>query len=174
MKICIVSDSHDDGRSLARCLSVAKTEGAAVAVHCGDIIGTNTLRASLAVGLPLHAIHGNNLGDPGSLCRLAAKSEGLLTYHGQDATLVLGGRRVFVVHYPHYGEGIALTGDFDLVCCGHSHEPLVKQIRHIKNGGHCWLVNPGTTAGLGAPAATWIMGDLDSMQFEIRKVPSPA
>ena len=172
MKICIVSDSHDDGCSLARCLAVAKAEGASVAVHCGDIIGTNTLRASLAVGLPLHAIHGNNLGDPGSLCRLAGKSEGLLTYYGQDASISLGGRRLFLVHYPHYGEAMALTGDYDVVCCGHSHVPLVKNVRHLRDG-HCWLVNPGTTAGLGAPSATWIMGDLTTLQFEIRQVPVP-
>jgi hypothetical protein len=173
MKICIVSDSHDRGAPLARCLEAAKAEGATVAVHCGDIIGTNTLKAAIGVGLPLHAIHGNNLGDPGSLCRLAAKSDGVLNYHGQDAALVLGGRRLFIVHYPHYGRAMALTGDYDLVCCGHSHEPEAHVLDTI-SGGRCWLVNPGTTAGLGVPRATWIMGDLASMQFEIRDVPADA
>lgn len=170
MKICVVSDSHDNGQSLARCLTAAKAEGATVAIHCGDIIGTNTLKAALAVGLPLHAIHGNNLGDPGSLCRLAGKSNGLLMYHGQDAVLELGGRRVFMVHYPHYGQAMALTGDYDLVCCGHSHDPVVHEIMNIR-GELCWLINPGSTAGLGVPKATWIMGDLDAMHFEIRDVP---
>ena len=37
--------------------------------------------------------------------------------------------------------------------------------------GKTWLVNPGTVAGLGAPASTWILGDLDSLQFAIRAVP---
>jgi len=172
MKICVVSDSHDNGQSLARCLIAAKAEGAAVAVHCGDVIGTNTLKASLAVGLPLHVIHGNNLGDPGSICRLSAKSNGLLTYHGQDASLTLAGRRTFVVHYPHYGRAMALTGDYDVVFCGHSHEPEVQELTHI-GGGRCWLVNPGTTAGLGAPRATWVMGDLETLSFQIRDVPPP-
>lgn len=170
MKICIVSDSHDDGASLARCLDAAKALGAAAAIHCGDIIGTNTLRAALRVGMPLHAIHGNNLGDPGSLCRLSAKSDGLLTYHGQDASLQLYGRRVFVVHYPHYGRAMALTGDYDLVCCGHSHEAMIAPEKNIA-GGTTWLVNPGTTAGLGVAAATWILGDLATMLFEIHQVP---
>ncbi|HJW23333.1 MAG TPA: metallophosphoesterase family protein [Rhodocyclaceae bacterium] len=169
MRICIVSDSHDDGASLARCISSARSAGAVAAIHCGDVIGTNTLRAAMAVGLPLHVIHGNNLGDPGSLHRLAAKSEGLLTYHGQDATLTLHGRRIFVVHYPHYGRGMALTGDYDLVCCGHSHEPFVSRESNVR-GGTTWLVNPGTTAGLGAPAATWILADLSAMLFEIHPV----
>lgn len=170
MKICVVSDSHDRGESLARCLATAKAEGAEVAVHCGDVIGTNTLRAALKVGLPIHVIHGNNLGDPGSLARLAAKSEGRLIYYGQDADLELGGHRIFMVHYPHYGRAMALTGDYDVVFCGHSHEPEIKPLTHAA-GGTCWLVNPGTTAGLGAPRATWIMGDLTSLRFEIRDVP---
>jgi putative phosphoesterase len=173
MKICIVSDSHDDGGSLARSLAAAKALGATAAIHCGDIIGTNTLRAALRVGVPLHAIHGNNLGDPVSLCRLAAKSDGLLTYHGQDASLQLNGRRIFVVHYPHYGRAMALTGDYDLVCCGHSHEAMIAPEKNIA-GGTTWLVNPGTTAGLGAPAATWILGDLATMLFEIHQVPTGA
>lgn len=170
MKICIVSDSHDRGDSLARCLAAARAEGATAAIHCGDVIGTNTLRAALKVGLPLHVIHGNNLGDPVSLCRLAARSDGLLTYYGQDATLTLHDRRIFVVHYPNYGHAMALTGDFDLVCCGHSHEPQAALTANIR-GGATWLVNPGTTAGLGAASATWILGDLASLSFAIRDVP---
>ena len=170
MKICILSDSHDDGDSLARCVAAAKTEGAEMVIHCGDIIGTNTVRSALKIGLPLHVVHGNNLGDPVALSRLAAKSAGLLQYDGQDATLMLHGRRIFVVHYPHYGEAMALTGDFDLVCCGHSHEALLSQVKNV-GGGTTSIVNPGTTAGLGAPA-TWVFGDLATMSFEIRPVPA--
>jgi putative phosphoesterase len=173
MKICIVSDSHDRADSLARCIETSKAEGAQVTVHCGDVIGTNTLRAALKAGLRMHVIHGNNIGDAASLCRLSAKSEGQLTYHGPDAAFELSGRRIFMVHYPHYGYAMALTGDYDAVFCGHSHEPEVREITTIK-GGRCWLVNPGTTAGLGAPRSTWVMGDLERMFFEIRDVPAPA
>ena len=37
-------------------------------------------------------------------------------------------------------------------------------------GGHTWLVNPGTVAGLGAPA-TWILADFETLAFEIRATP---
>ncbi|MDO8932532.1 MAG: metallophosphoesterase family protein [Rhodocyclaceae bacterium] len=167
MKICIVSDSHDRGPILAEAIAAAQAEGAQAVIHCGDLIGVNTVKASLKLGLPLHVIHGNNLGDLVALARVACNSDGLLNYHGRDATLQMGGRRIFVTHYPHYGHGMACTGDYDLVCCGHSHEPVVTQQANIK-GGQTWLVNPGTVAGLGAPAATWIFGDLAAMTFEIR------
>jgi putative phosphoesterase len=170
MKICIVSDSHDRGPLLARAIEAAKAEGAQAVIHCGDVIGGNTLRASIKLGLPLHVVHGNNLGDPVAIARMACHSDGLLNYHGHDAMITLGHRRIFVTHYPHYGHAMACTGDYDLVCCGHSHEPEVRQQANIK-GGSTWLVNPGTVAGLGAPAATWIFGDLATMSFDIRPTP---
>lgn len=163
MKICIVSDSHDRADALAAAVLRAKEEGAGAVIHCGDVIGTQTLRGALSVGLPLHVIHGNNLGDPVSLSRWARESNGLLQYHGADARLELGGRRIFVVHYPEYGYAMACTGNWDLVCCGHSHVAGVEEVANVK-GARTWLVNPGTVAGLAAPS-TWVLGDLAAMRF---------
>ncbi len=165
MKICIVSDSHDRADALAQAVREAKARGAAAVVHCGDVIGTQTLRGAMAVGLPFHVIHGNNLGDTVSLSRWARESDGQLNYHGPDARLELGERRIFVVHYPEYGYAMACTGEWDLVCCGHSHAAGVEQVANVK-GGKTWLVNPGTVAGLAAPA-TWALGDLAAMRFEV-------
>lgn len=102
--------------------------------------------------------------------KMMAKSDGLLTYHGQDAELELGDRRIFATHFPHYGRGMACTGDYDLVCCGHSHVAEVIRQHNIK-GGQTFLVNPGSVSGIGAPnikeSFTWILGDLADMSFEI-------
>jgi hypothetical protein len=165
VKICIVSDSHDRADPLARAVEDAREAGAEAVIHCGDLIGTQTLRGALAAGLPLHLIHGNNIGDQISLARWVRERNGQLQYHGQDARLELAGRKVFAVHYPEYGHAMACTGDWDLVCCGHSHAAGVEQVRNVK-GGSTWLVNPGTVAGLAAPA-TWILGDLAAMRFEL-------
>ena len=164
MKICIVSDSHDRADALARAVAQGKERGAELVIHCGDVIGTQTLRGAMALGVPLHVIHGNNLGDPVSLARWARESAGQLSYHGADARLALAGRRVFVVHYPEYGYGMACTGEWDLVCCGHSHKIGAERVANVK-GASTWLVNPGTVAGLSAPA-TWMLGDLAAMRFD--------
>lgn len=169
MKVCIVSDSHDRADALALAVASAKDEGAAAVIHCGDLIGTQTVRPAMAAGLPMHLIHGNNLGDPVSLSRLARESGGQVHYHGADARLELGGRRIFIVHYPEYGYAMACTGDWDLVCCGHSHQAAVERVANVK-GGATWLVNPGTVAGLAAPA-TWTLGDLASMRFDTHELP---
>jgi putative phosphoesterase len=165
VKICIVSDSHDRADPLAQAVAEGKAHGAEAVIHCGDLIGTQTLRGALASGLPLHLIHGNNIGDQVSLARWVRERNGQLQYHGPDARLALAGKKVFAVHYPEYGYAMACTGDWDLVCCGHSHAAAVEQVRNVK-GGSTWLVNPGTVAGLAAPA-TWILGDLAAMRFEL-------
>ena len=171
MNVCIVSDSHDRADALAQAVREAKARGAEAVLHCGDLIGAQSLKPALAVGLPVHLIHGNNVGDPQALHRLVRASDGRLHYHGADARIELGGRRIFLVHYDDYGHAMACTGDWDLVCCGHSHRAEVRSVMNVK-GAATWLVNPGTVAGLAAPS-TWVMGDLAAMRFELQELGSP-
>lgn len=170
MKICIVSDSHDRADALAQAVQEAKGQGAEAVVHCGDVIGAQTLRPTIALGLPMHVIHGNNVGDQMMLHQLSRRSDGVFHYHGADAQLDLGGCKVFLVHYPDYAYAMACTGDWDLVCCGHSHQAEVRRVPNVK-GGETWLVNPGTVAGLAAPR-TWALGDLATMRFDVRVLAS--
>lgn len=172
MKLCIVSDSHDSSPMLAAAVERARGAGAEAVLHCGDLIGPNTLRAAMRVGLPIHVVHGNNLGDVVVLARLAAESAGRLTYHGGDAALELGGRRLFMIHYPHLARGMAATGDYDAVFCGHSHVAAIERQPNVR-GGSTWLINPGTVAGIGAPA-TYAMGDLATLAFAIERVDAAA
>ena len=67
MKICIVSDSHDRADALAQAVHEAKAQGAEAVIHCGDLIGAQTVKPALAHGLPLHLVNGNNTGDPQAL-----------------------------------------------------------------------------------------------------------
>jgi uncharacterized protein len=170
LKICVVSDSHDRATMLAAAVAQAKREGAQAVIHCGDVIGANTLRPLVALGLPVHVVHGNNLGDPVAFNLLETASGGLVIYHGADADLRLGGQRVFATHHPHYARGIACTGDYDVVCCGHSHRAEILVQKNVLFGS-TWIVNPGTVAGLGGPA-TWVLADLARLTFDIRGVPT--
>jgi putative phosphoesterase len=169
MKICLVSDSHDHRRLLASAVADAKAHGAEVVLHCGDLVAPSTLHAITKLGLPVHVIHGNNTGDLFHLSRIAHESKGQINYHGQDATLTLAGKKIFMVHYPHYAKAMAATGDYDLVCNGHEHKARIEEIPNIK-GGKTLRLDPGTVAGLGS-RPTYILGDLREMRFEVRDVP---
>lgn len=168
MKICIISDSHDHRPLLAAAVTEAKSLGAQVVLHCGDLIAPSTLHAVVKLGLPIHLIYGNNAGDLFSLGRFAQQHADCVHYHGQDASLELARRRIFMVHYPHYAKAMALTGDYDLVCNGHEHRAVIEPITNIKNGTTL-RIDPGTVAGISAPA-TYVFGDLATMVFEIRQV----
>ncbi|WP_456408266.1 metallophosphoesterase family protein [Thiolapillus sp.] len=169
MKICILSDSHDHIPLLEAAVKDAKALGSEAVVHCGDVVAPSTLGCLEQFGLPVHVIHGNNTGDLYALTRLSHKPGGVLRYHGMDAGIELGGRRIFLVHYPHYARAMAATGDWDLVCCGHSHKVDIEWLPHVK-GGKAALVNPGTIGGVGKSRATWVMGDLNAMTFDVHEV----
>ena len=106
---------------------------------------------------------------PGVLTLRDMARDGRVLLSRDTRRLEMGGRKIFVVHYPEYGYAMACTGDWDLVCCGHSHVAGVEQVANVK-GGKTWLVNPGTVAGLAAPA-TWALGDLAAMRFETHSLP---
>ena len=172
MKICIVSDSHDNRPLLEAAVRAAKADGAEAILHCGDVVAPSTLNVLKPFGLPIHVIHGNNTGDLYMMARIANQPGNQMTFYGQDAGIKLAGRKIFLVHYPHYAHAMATTGDWDLVCCGHDHEAKLDIIDNIK-GARTHMVNPGTVGGVAAPA-TYVMGDLETMHFEVRAVESDA
>ena len=169
MKVCIVSDSHDNRPLLDAAVADARARGAEAVLHCGDVVAASTLSVVQKHGLPVHVIHGNNTGDLYMMARIASKPGSVVKFYGQDAGIELAGRRIFMVHYPHYAEAMATTGDWDLVCCGHDHKANIQPIGNI-HGGTTLLVNPGTVGGVAAPA-TYALGDLDTLDFEILPVP---
>ena len=156
MKICIVSDSHDRAEPLAAAIAEAQAAGAQAVIH-------QVWRSHPRSAWQQHWRR--------SGAAPHEKTGGLFTYHGQEAVLELGGRKIFVTHMPNHGRAFACTGDYDLVCHGHSHTAHVGMQADVE-GGQCWLVNPGSVAGIDAPGVepipTWILGDLDRMSFEIR------
>ena len=170
MKLCILSDSHDNRRLLDHAVADAKARGAEAVLHCGDVVAPTTLRVLQKHGLPVHVVHGNNTGDLYSLGKLSCEPASVVQYHGPDAALEFAGKKIFMVHYPHYARGMATTGDWDVVCCGHDHRSEIQWVDNIK-GGKTLLLNPGTVGGVGSPP-TYIMGDLESMTFEVRDVPA--
>jgi putative phosphoesterase len=170
MKICIVSDSHDNRHLLEAAVREAQTDGARAVLHCGDVVAPGTLEVLRPFGLPVHVIHGNNTGDLYMMGRIASGAASHVHYYGQDAGIELAGRRIFLVHYPHYAVAMATTGDWDLVCCGHDHKADIRLIDNMA-GGQTLMVNPGTVGGIKAPA-TYVLGNLESMEFSIREIGS--
>jgi len=164
MKIAVISDSHDNRTKFKQAATLAKQLDAEAILHCGDIVAPSTLKEAKDTDLPIHAIHGNNVGDLIMMNKIASKPENNISFYGQDAAIKLADKKIFIVHYPHYAKALALTGDYDLVCYGHDHTYYEEIITSIKNS-QCLLANPGSVAGLDGPASFMII-DLSDMSVE--------
>ena len=150
MKICILSDSHDNHDLLEAAVAAAVAEGVEAVVHCGDVVSANALKMAGNHHIPTHVIHGNNSGDLFALAKYSSDPSNQCLYYGQDASLTLHGKRIFLVHYPHYAHAMACTGDYDLVCCGHSHKTEISEYKTVK-GTSSWCVNPAARSKKESP-----------------------
>ncbi len=166
--IRIVSDSHDHREPLAAAVGEAEARGAQAVLHCGDLVSPCTLHAIIGLGLPIHLIHGNHAGDAFPLSKFEQEPGNRVHYCGQDRSLDVAQRRIFMVHYAHYAMAMALTGHHDRVCDGREHRAGIERIRNIK-GEETLRIDPGTVANVSSPK-TCAFGDLDTLEFAIRAI----
>lgn len=145
MLLAILSDSHDQIIHLRRAAEFAETSGAQALIHCGDLISPFMLQhLSLFTG-EIHLIYGNNGGDHHLISSRCTTSSGKIHHHGVFGALELGGVHLAFHHYPDIAKGLAASGQYDVVCCGHNHRC---EIQWINN---CLLVNPGDLLGKDTP-----------------------
>lgn len=160
MKAAVFSDVHDNIWNLAKALERVRGMGTGVLFFLGDFCAPFTL-AQLAEGYgegPVHAVFGNNDGDPHLLTKVAAKFAHV-HLHAPLAELEVGGRRVALNHYPEIARRLAESGAYDAVFSGHDHQRYVHRI------GETLWANPGEIMGrFGRPS--FGVCDLDSLAFE--------
>ncbi len=160
MLLAIVSDSHDAISNLRRAVLEANERRATYLLHCGDLISPFMLLELAQFKGEVHLILGNNPGDVWLLSKMCARFPNI-HLHGQYAFEELEGLRVAMVHFPELAEGLALTGKYDLVCCGHTHVYEVKEVQGVP------VVNPGEILGKEGPPT---MAFFDSETRKIEKV----
>ena len=141
MRIAIISDSHDHIPNLKRAVSLANQEGAKLLIHCGDLISPFMLPYLSAFSGPVHLIYGNNPGDQHLIATRCATSFDNLRHHGFHGSIKAGTLRIGISHYPDPARDLALSGRYDIVCCGHDHVYAVERL------GDCLLINPGDLLG---------------------------
>jgi putative phosphoesterase len=163
MVIAVLSDIHDNIWNLAEALRAIQETGAEALIFCGDFCAPFTLtQLGKEFPGPVHAVLGNNDGDPRLLLQ-NAQAAGNATLYGQYVELALGGRRIAVNHYPEIAQRLAQGDQFDLVCYGHDHQARVERV------GKTVLANPGEVMGrFGSP--TYGLYDCRSGQFQLRSI----
>jgi len=117
----VISDTH----GLVRPQALAALRGVDAIVHAGDV-GAPEVLSALASLAPVTVVRGNN--DRGPWARTLPP----------DATLEIGGARLYVLHDRHALRFDPEQAGFAAVITGHSHRPSLE--RH----GAVLFVNPGS------------------------------
>ncbi|WP_456432887.1 YfcE family phosphodiesterase [Thermosulfuriphilus sp.] len=144
MLVAIISDSHDHIWNMHQAIEEINARGAECLIHCGDLISPFMIKELAAFSGPKHLILGNNPGDVWLLSKTCARSSQVFL-HGWFANLEIDGLKVAVVHFPEMARGLAATGEYDLVCCGHTH------VYNVFSVGKTLVVNPGEILGKEGP-----------------------
>lgn len=160
MKIAVLSDSHDNIWNLEKALAAVNEAGCEALLFLGDFCAPFTLKQigdSFQSG-PVHAVFGNNDGDPFLLGQIASGFDHV-TLHGQYAELEFDGLKIGMNHYPDIAQRVAESGSLDAVFSGHDHLKYVRQI-----GNTLWA-NPGEVMGrFGEPS--WGLFETGTREFQ--------
>ncbi len=128
MKFAIVSDTHDNVKNFNKIIDFLNKEKVTTILHCGDICNQEIIdEAKKSFKSTIYFVRGN--GDY-ELPEIPEKME-----------IKLGGKKIFINHYPEIAKIAAESGKYDLVFYGHTHRPWEEKV------GKCRLVNPGEVAG---------------------------
>ncbi len=141
MVVAVFSDSHDNVWNLNKALHLVAEEGAGILIHCGDYCAPFVLLDLARFKGRVHGVFGNVDGDKYLMTDWAHTKLNNITLHGDIGELDIEGTRIAFVHSPKVANGLALTGEYEAVFHGHTHE------RSIKKVGDCLMVNPGEIMG---------------------------
>jgi uncharacterized protein len=164
MILAVMSDSHDNLWNLRKALEIIKTEQTGMIIHCGDFVAPFMLVELETAGIPVHGVFGNNDGDKVLLTRMSLTSLKNITLHDLYGEVDIDGFHVGFAHQEIIAEGLASAGNDQVVCFGHSHTYLQKNL------GRTVLLNPGEIMGKdGSPGFCLI----DTITGEIRRMDLP-
>ncbi len=128
MKFAVVSDTHDNIKSFLKIITWLNTQKIKTILHCGDICNQEIMDEA-----------GKNF--KGKIYYVRGNGDYELPEIPETMEIELGGKRIFLNHYPEVAKQAAESGKYDIAFYGHTHRPWVEQV------GKCKLANPGEVAG---------------------------
>ena len=138
MRIGVISDTHDNTRSVARIVELLRGARVERVIHTGDITRPDTLRVLAGLEVPLFGVYGNNDTERDALGRAAAEYGVVLAEPPLE--LRWAGRRITVVHDRSAHPALELSA-CEVLLHGHDHRYSLERV----NG--TLLFNPGECAG---------------------------
>ena len=157
MRIGILSDTHNRVDRTRAAVSILRSEGADMLVHCGDLT-TPEVISECAV-LPFYFVFGNHDADVVPTLQSAAERCGA-TCLGWGGEFVVSQKRIAVVH-GHLAKDLRpfLDSHPDYLLSGHSH------IARDWHEGPTRRINPGALFRAGEYSVAMLHIDVDEVRF---------
>lgn len=141
MLIGIISDTHDNPKSLLKAVGLFNNKKIDLMIHCGDWVSVNMPNFCKGLNAKIISVFGNNEGDK---FLFLDKWRDKIEFYDSVAELELDGRKIAVYHGQHQEllDGLVHSQKYDAVFSGHTHVALNKKIKKTLH------VNPGSTSGM--------------------------
>lgn len=147
-----MSDSHDRWDHLEKAIQIANTAWCKHLLFAGDFISPPGIETLKKFNGLVKFVWGNNDGEKLWFTRIIDK-EKKIDLCGDIYEGKLGGKRIFMNHYPRISELAAKSGQFDLCIFGHTH------VYHNEKVGKCLIINPGEIQGYKTGNVTFVIYD---------------
>ena len=163
MKVGILSDTHNDLRTLQVILNHFRGDKITTIFHCGDVTSPDMIQ--YFHGFTVHLGFGN--GD-----YLTGALKEALILLGTDSTakrlntLSFSNKQILIAHgnYPRELHELALSGRFEYIVTGHSHERKRSMI------GNTRIINPGAASRTGHPSYSYALFDFENSNLNYYQV----
>jgi len=139
IKLGIISDTHNQTARTREAVALFKELGVSRVIHCGDIGGPGVIEALREI--PTDFVFGNcDAGDEHLLTHKAEETGGIIHIHGWFGSTICENKKIAFLH-GNYSERLKQeisSGKWDLICTGHTHQPLLTQYHNTL------ILNPGS------------------------------
>lgn len=159
MHIAIMSDSHDRWDHLEKAIQLANELKCELLLFAGDLMAPPGLAVLEKFNGNVKFVWGNNEAERLGLTRMMDASK-KIELCGDIYEDTVANVRIFMNHYPRFGELAAKSGEFDLVIFGHTHE------YHHEEVGSVLLLNPGEIQGYKTGEVGFVIYNTETRQSE--------
>jgi len=156
MFIGIMADTHDNQPMTKRAIELFNDKKVDYMIHAGDFTSPFTIKLFRELRCKYVGIFGNNDGDK---LLLQERADGNIK--NAPLILTLNEKKIIVIHEHHIIDALSDSGHFDLVIYGHTHEPVIRQVRNTL------VINPGEVCGWLYGKSTAAIMDLTTMKAEV-------
>ena len=165
MKIGIIADTHDNLDAIKSAVEIFNEEGIEILIHAGDFVAPFTEMSFRTLNAPLLGVFGNNDGDK-LLLKEKYKEKEVGGIYEDPHEFEFASKRIIVTHRPKIVKALAMSGVYDVVVYGHTHEAVIEK-KEVRKDGETWIINPGECCGYLTGRKTVAILDLEKEEARI-------